>query len=85
MIVNLLYLQVPGFRDIYPIKDRESNHEIYDKINHLLKPQHFYDPVHQRIFEICAEKISRNSLASPVTLKTYFQDDPGILGSAVAT
>ena len=54
------------------------NNEIYDKINHLLKPQHFYDPVHQRIFEICAEKISRNSLASPVTLKTYFQDDPGI-------
>ncbi len=54
------------------------NNEIYDKINHILKHQHFYDPVHQRIYEICAEKISRNSLASPVTLKSYFQDDLGI-------
>ena len=54
------------------------NNEIFDKINHILKPQHFFDPVHQRIYEICAEKISRNSLASPVTLKTYFQDDIGI-------
>ena len=54
------------------------NNEIYDKINNILKTEHFYDPVHQKIYEICAEKISRNSLASPVTLKTYFQDDPGI-------
>ena len=54
------------------------NNEIYDKINNILKVEHFYDPVHQKIYEICSEKISRNSLASPVTLKTYFQDDPGI-------
>ena len=46
------------------------NNEIYDKINNILKIEHFYDPVHQKIYEICAEKISRNSLASPVTLTT---------------
>ena len=54
------------------------NNEIFDKINNILKPQHFFDPVHQRIYEICAEKISRNSLASPVTIKTFFQEDPGM-------
>ena len=54
------------------------NNDIFDKINHILKPQHFFDPVHQRIYEICAEKISRNSLASPVTIKTFFQEDPGM-------
>ena len=54
------------------------NNEIFDKINHILKPQHFFDPVHQRIYEICSEKISRNSLASPVTIKTFFQEDPGM-------
>ena len=54
------------------------NNEIFDNINNILKSQHFYDPVHQRIYEICSEKISRNSLASPVTLKTYFQDDIGM-------
>ena len=42
------------------------NNEIYDKIKNILKIEHFYDPVHQKIYEICAEKISRNSLASPV-------------------
>ena len=55
------------------------NNEIFDKINHILKPQHFFDPLHQRIYEICAEKISRNSLASPVTIKTFFQEDPGMI------
>ena len=54
------------------------NNEIFDKINHILRPQHFFDPVHQRIYEICSEKISRNSLASPVTIKTFFQEDPGM-------
>ena len=45
------------------------NNEIYDKISQLIQPHHFYDPVHQRIYEVAIEKISRNSLASPVTLK----------------
>ena len=54
------------------------NNEVYDKISQLLHSQHFFDPVHQRIYEVAIEKISRNSLASPVTLKTYFQNDPGL-------
>ncbi len=51
------------------------NNEVYDKISRLVNAQHFFDPVHQRIYEIATEKISRNSLASPVTLKAYFQND----------
>ena len=54
------------------------NNEVYDKISQLLHSQHFFDPVHQRIYEVAIEKISRNSLASPVTLKTHFQNDPGL-------
>ena len=54
------------------------NNEVYDKISHLIHSSHFFDPVHQRIYEVAVEKISRNSLASPVTLKTYFQNDPGL-------
>ena len=54
------------------------NNEVYDKISQLLQSQHFFDPVHQRIYEVAIEKISRNSLASPVTLKTHFQNDPGL-------
>ena len=54
------------------------NNEVFDKISQLLHSQHFFDPVHQRIYEVAIEKISRNSLASPVTLKTHFQNDPGL-------
>ena len=54
------------------------NNQVYDKISQLLHSQHFFDPVHQRIYEVAIEKISRNALASPVTLKTHFQNDPGL-------
>jgi len=54
------------------------NNDVYDKISQIIYSKHFFDPVHQRIYEVAAEKITRNSLASPVTLKTYFQDDVGL-------
>ena len=44
----------------------------------IVKPQHFYDPVHQRIFEVAAARIAKNALASPVTLKAFLEDDEGL-------
>jgi replicative DNA helicase len=55
-----------------------TNNDIYDRIAALVKPDHFYDPVHQRIFEIAAARIQKNALASPVTLKAFLEDDPGL-------
>jgi replicative DNA helicase len=51
---------------------------LYDRIASKVKPEHFYDPVHRRIFEIAAARIQKNQLASPVTLKGYFEDDTGL-------
>ena len=45
-----------------------TNNDIYDRIANLVKPEHFFDPVHARIFEIAAGRIQKNALASPVTL-----------------
>ena len=42
------------------------------------RPKHFYDPVHARIFETAAARIAKNNLASPVTLKAFFEDDDGL-------
>ena len=42
------------------------------------RPAHFYDPVHARIFEVAGERIKKNALASPVTLKAFFEDDDGL-------
>ncbi|KUF11397.1 replicative DNA helicase [Pseudoponticoccus marisrubri] len=55
-----------------------TENEIFDRIAAIIKPQHFFDPVHQRIFEVAAARISRNTLASPVTLKAFMEDDEGL-------
>jgi replicative DNA helicase len=55
-----------------------TNNDVYDRIAALVKPDHFYDPVHQRIFEIAAARIQKNALASPVTLKAFLDDDAGL-------
>ena len=55
-----------------------TNNDVYDRIAALVKPEHFFDPVHQRIFERAAARIQKNALASPVTLKPFFDDDAGL-------
>jgi len=55
-----------------------TNNDIYDRVSSLIGPQHFHEPVHARIFEIAATRISRNALASPVTLKAFMEDDEGL-------
>ncbi len=55
-----------------------TNNDVYDRISSLVKPEHFFDPVHQRIFERAAARIQKNALASPVTLKPFFEDDEGL-------
>lgn len=55
-----------------------TNNDVYDRIAALVRAEHFFDPVHQRIFERCAARIQKNALASPVTLKPFFEDDPGL-------
>ncbi|MGB0608009.1 MAG: DnaB-like helicase N-terminal domain-containing protein, partial [Paracoccaceae bacterium] len=61
-----------------------TNNDIYDRVASIIKPEHFFDPVHARIFEVAAARIAKNNLASPVTLNTFLQDDEGLaeLGGA---
>lgn len=61
-----------------------TDNEIFDRIATLIRAEHFYDPVHKRIFEIAAARIAKNNLASPVTLKAFMADDEGLqeLGGA---
>ena len=55
-----------------------TNNDVYDRVASIIKPEHFYDPVHQRIYEIAAARIAKNALASPVTLKSFMEDDEGL-------
>ncbi len=46
-----------------------------EKMSDFLKPEHFFMPAHQRIFETILTLIDRGQNASPVTLKNYFEQD----------
>ena len=55
-----------------------TNNDVFDRVSQIIKPDHFYHPVHARIFEICGERIRRNALASPVTIKAFLEGDEGL-------
>ena len=46
-----------------------------EKVIDFLKPEHFHQPAHQRLFDSIARMINRSQSATPVTLKPYFEDD----------
>ncbi len=55
-----------------------TNNDVYDRVASILNAGHFYEPVHGRIYEIASARIAKNALASPVTLRAFLQDDPGL-------
>ncbi|MBN2905634.1 MAG: replicative DNA helicase [Rhodobacteraceae bacterium] len=55
-----------------------TNNDVFDRIASIIQPVHFYEPVHQRIYEIAAARIQKNALASPVTLKAFMEGDEGL-------
>ena len=40
-----------------------------------LTPDHFFEPLHGRVFQQAMALIERNSIATPVTLKPFFEND----------
>lgn len=44
------------------------NNEAYTMVASIVEPGHFYEPLHQRIFALCGERISSGELVTPVTL-----------------
>jgi len=55
-----------------------TNNDVFDRVASIITKDHFYDPVHARIYDVAAARISKNALASPVTLKTFLEDDEGL-------
>ena len=54
-----------------------TNNDLFDRVAQILRAEHFYDPVHARIFETAAARIAKNNLASPVTLRPFWKMMPG--------
>lgn len=55
-----------------------TNNDTYERVSDILKPAHFFDPVHARIYEVAEARIHKNSIASPVTLKAFLEGDEGL-------
>jgi replicative DNA helicase len=52
--------------------------EVFNSVADWLRAEHFYDPVHGRIFEAAARLIQSGNLADAVTLKTRLESDAGL-------
>ena len=47
------------------------NNDSFDRVSDFLKPEHFAEELHRRIYEIAGQLIRAGKLATPVTLKTF--------------
>jgi len=56
------------------------NNEAFYRVSDFLEPVHFYEPIHQRIFELASQLIRAGKIASPVTLKTFLPSEFEISG-----
>ena len=54
------------------------NNEALDRVSGFLTPAHFFDPLHGRIFETLATLIHAGKTATPVTVKTFFENSEPI-------
>jgi replicative DNA helicase len=52
-----------------------ANNLVYDRVNEFLRPEHFADPLHGRIYEAIGKLVQRGQIANPVTLKNLFDQD----------
>jgi replicative DNA helicase len=60
------------------------NNVVYEKIGEITVAEHFYDPVHGRIYQAISTLINRGQIADPKTLRGLFESDPALapLGGA---
>ena len=55
------------------------NNEVANRVSAFLRPEHFFQPVHGRIHEAILALVERGQIATPVTLKTYFEGDEALV------
>jgi replicative DNA helicase len=60
------------------------NNEAFYRVSDFLEPRHFFEPVHQNIYEITGSLIRVGKIANPVTLKTFLPADVDIAGLTVS-
>jgi replicative DNA helicase len=60
------------------------NNEAYYRVSDFLEPRHFFEPVHQKIYELAGSLVRAGKAATPITLKTFLPSDLEVAGLTVS-
>ncbi len=52
-----------------------ANNKTFEKISEFLRPEHFADPIHAKIFDTIAKLLTKGHVADTITLKNYFEQN----------
>ena len=59
------------------------NNDAFYRVSDFLKQEHFFEPIHQTIYDTAASLIRAGKVATPVTLKTFLPADTDLGGMTV--
>src|SRR5579883_1029066 len=59
------------------------NNDAFYRVSDFLEPKHFFEPIHQTIYETAGSLVRMGKIANPVTLKTFLPADIDIGGMTV--
>jgi replicative DNA helicase len=59
------------------------NNDAFYRVSDFLEPKHFFEPIHQTIYETASSLIRAGKVATPVTLKTFVPAETDIAGMTV--
>lgn len=54
------------------------DNRVLEELQTPIRPEHFFEPLHERIFDRILKMIERNATASPVTLRPHFEADEAL-------
>jgi replicative DNA helicase len=60
------------------------NNDAFYRVSDFLEPKHFFEPIHQTIYETASSLIRAGKIATPVTLKTFLPADTDLGGMTVS-
>src|SRR5262245_39916632 len=60
------------------------NNEAFYRVSDFLQPEHFFEPLHQKVFKDIAALVRVGKAATPITLKTFLPADLDYSGLTAA-
>ncbi|MEP3052441.1 MAG: replicative DNA helicase [Erythrobacter sp.] len=54
------------------------DNRVIEELATPIRPEHFFESLHERIYERILKLVERNATASPVTLRPYFENDEAL-------